>query len=194
MVTITSPKDFAYASYIADHKACVPDLNPLKRPLEAGVYGCSWPDYPHPPYQTFTLHYARRSGESDSRHLQAKEWPTAIHLKGVAEVRKWKDAFIRSSRSLTWTSPPTLQIYKKTLRSKDEARTAIETAVNKPVRSSLKSLFMHGWLNLPSDEGRSLSEADQTPTFVLPILFCIVNRQGHLRGAKVLQGATPTAG
>ncbi|KAF9343538.1 hypothetical protein BGX34_006636, partial [Mortierella sp. NVP85] len=118
--------------------------------------------------------YSRLAAAMEQRILQASEESIK---EGVAAVRNWKD------------------VYKGTLRikkDKDEARAAMERAVDDSMKSSLKSLFMHGCCNLPSDGGSPWSESDQTSSFVLPMLSCIINKPDQIR--LMHTATTPTTG
>ncbi|KAG0205493.1 hypothetical protein BGX33_007893 [Mortierella sp. NVP41] len=95
----------------------------------------------------------------------------------ISDVRSWKDS------------------YNKTLRrtqSAVEARYALQMAVDGAGTSSLKRLFSHGCLNFSTSKFQPVSEADQTSSFILPMLACIMNNPDESRIAHT--ATTPTTG
>ncbi|KAG0255921.1 hypothetical protein BG011_004847 [Mortierella polycephala] len=97
--------------------------------------------------------------------------------KALAAVRKWKDTYEFTLRKVQDTSL---------------ARAALKKVVEQAEDSSLKELFLHGCARLSSVKTSPLSEADQTSSFILPVLSCIMTRPDECRLAHT--ATVPTSG
>ncbi|KAF9350023.1 hypothetical protein BGX34_001453 [Mortierella sp. NVP85] len=96
--------------------------------------------------------------------------------EALARFRRWKDAYNIELRA----------------SDKDKARASMEDLVNISPKSSLKTLFTHGCLNLPTKSVSPWSKADQTTGFVHPMLSCLVTKPDQ---ARLVHTATaPTTG
>ncbi|KAI7830666.1 hypothetical protein BC939DRAFT_438690 [Gamsiella multidivaricata] len=95
----------------------------------------------------------------------------------IGSIRKWKDTY---------------DITLRRTRNVAKARDALRDSVEASERSSLRRLFLHGCENFSNKLQIPLSEADQTSSYILPMLGCIMTQPKKSRLAHT--ASTPTSG